>query len=142
MTEEHGSRMSGRSIFPCSMDEWHQAWWESPWLQCLGHVNAGVMVLQPCGETHQAMLREVVDPYMPEHVPGPPEQSYLSRYYADEWSSIRRRYNYQLYRAYDVLDQSVASETERGALLHNPEAIRAALEAEKMHKLETTSGTR
>jgi len=125
-SEEHGSRITGRFISPSKPDDWHNSWFESPWLQSMGHINAGVMVLQPCIETHKAMITEVTDPFMPEHVPGPPEQAYLSRYYADEWSCIGRKYNFQLYRAYDVLDAQHFSATERGALIQSPEEIRVA----------------
>merc|ERR1719253_1470081 len=93
----HGEPMDGRYFFSGTR--------EGPWSwgQSSG-INAGVMLLKPCLETFRQCMEEVADAKHPEHVRGNgPEQDYLSRYYAGEWSHIDVAYNFQLHQMYFAL---------------------------------------
>mmetsp|Transcript_45401 Transcript_45401/g.135732 ORF Transcript_45401/g.135732 Transcript_45401/m.135732 type:complete len:456 (-) Transcript_45401:1217-2584(-) len=84
----HGAPLNGRDFFPTES-------WNEPH----GGINAGVMLFEPDARVHAQMEREVADEWHPEHIYSyGPEQEYLSRFFADRWTHIDARYNFQLFR--------------------------------------------
>lgn len=56
------------------------------------------MLFEPDKDLFAQMLVEVTSPGHPEHIQsGGPEQDYLSRYFAGQWTHIGLQYNYQLH---------------------------------------------
>eukprot|EP00392_Amoebophrya_sp_AT5.2_P019485 g20335.t1 len=67
-------------------------------------INAGLMLLAPNQYHFEAMLSQVQDRHHPEHIPGNgPEQDYLARFFADRWTSIDPKYNWQLHQMFNEL---------------------------------------
>jgi lipopolysaccharide biosynthesis glycosyltransferase len=80
-------------------------------------INAGVLLLEPNLETFKNMLQEVNDDNHPSHCQSAgPEQDYLSRYYADEFTSISLEDNFQMHQMFNAL-QPDQLETDRGSFL-------------------------
>eukprot|EP00927_Polykrikos_kofoidii_P071442 TRINITY_DN67704_c0_g1_i1.p1 TRINITY_DN67704_c0_g1~~TRINITY_DN67704_c0_g1_i1.p1 ORF type:complete len:1016 (+),score=179.34 TRINITY_DN67704_c0_g1_i1:75-3050(+) len=115
---KHGDRMDGRYFFAGSSSDWS-------WGQASG-INAGVMLLKPSLETLKQQLEEVADLNHPEHIRGNgPEQDYLSRYFAGEWSHIDVTYNFQLHQMYFALSpESALDGSDRSKLLSKPELLK------------------
>jgi lipopolysaccharide biosynthesis glycosyltransferase len=85
---EHGEPINGRLFFPGD-------YWNEPH----GGINAGLMLLEPNEQIHAQIELEVRDESHPEHIYCcGPEQEYLSRFYADRWTHISGKYNFQMYR--------------------------------------------
>ncbi|CAK0907163.1 unnamed protein product [Prorocentrum cordatum] len=137
----HGERINGRHFFGGTrpgFDANSQFWSSSaagnfatvrgPWSWGQsGGINAGVMLFEPDLETLKLCLSEVTESSHPEHIPGSgPEQDYLSRFYAGEWSHINVAYNFQLHQMYFMvawLDEG--SHADRKEFLLRPELIKA-----------------
>lgn len=84
----HGQEIDGAMFFPTEQ-------WNEPH----GGINAGVMLLEPDAGIHAQMEQEVLDEWHPEHIYSyGPEQEYISRFFADRWSQISSKFNFQLYR--------------------------------------------
>ena len=110
----HGARIDGRNFFaPAYVDpdsqvyEWGQA----------GGINAGVMVLAPSTKMHRQVLHEVSTAIHPERIPGAgPEQDYLSRLFAPDWTHIGVAYNYQLHRVYHSIEEAARRALEQSPM--------------------------
>jgi len=92
-----------------------------------GGINAGVMLLRPDLETLKQTLLEVGDGSHPEHIRGGgPEQDYLSRFFANEWTHISVAYNFQIHQMYFLLGDFAAkdSKASRREFIKNPELIK------------------
>jgi len=114
-----GDHIDGRAFFggKDSNSKWS-------WGQGTG-INAGVMLLQPDKEVFEQMLDEIQEPNHPSHTRGNgPEQDYLSRYWADQWTYVGVEYNYQLHQMFFALHPKWASHCDRAQLLLTPEAIK------------------
>ena len=87
----HGARIDGRHFFaPSYLDKGSQVY---EWGQA-GGINAGVMVLAPSNRRLRQVLHEVSTEIHPERIPGAgPEQDYLSRLFAPDWTHIGVAYN-------------------------------------------------
>lgn len=114
---DHGEPIEGQFFFSGSRGgPW--SWGQS------GGINAGVMLLEPSLKTLQQCLLEVQDPLHPEHVRGNgPEQDYLSRYFASEWTHIDVAYNFQLHQMYFALSPTCMG-ADRTRFLDQPELIK------------------
>ncbi|CAK0828720.1 unnamed protein product [Prorocentrum cordatum] len=85
---DHGTELDGRFFFP-----------PEQWNEPHGGINAGVMLLRPDQHVHDRMEQEVADKWHPEHIYAyGPEQEYLSRFFADRWTQVSSRHNFQLFR--------------------------------------------
>mmetsp|Transcript_136354 Transcript_136354/g.221895 ORF Transcript_136354/g.221895 Transcript_136354/m.221895 type:complete len:398 (-) Transcript_136354:47-1240(-) len=83
------------------------------------------MLLEPSLETLDQFLKEVRDPLHPEHIRGTgPEQDYLSRYFAGDWTHISVAYNWQLHQMYFQLSPFYCDCGDRAEFLQNPNAIK------------------
>jgi len=84
----HGEPIDGSLFFPGDV-------WNEPH----GGINAGLMLLEPNAQIQNQIEVEVYDNDHPEHISCfGPEQEYLSRFYADRWTHIDGRYNFQMFR--------------------------------------------
>lgn len=129
---DHGARIDGRNFFaPGRIDDPDSQVYE--WGQC-GGINAGVMVLAPSARRHRQVLHEVSTMIHPERIPGNgPEQDYLSRLFAPDWTHIGVAYNYQLHRAYHSIEEAARRASERclldqAAQGYEPERLAIRLE--------------
>lgn len=114
----HGDRIQGQYFFGGSRPG-HWSWGQS------SGINAGVMVLEPSEETSQQCLAEVADSSHPEHVRGNgPEQDYLSRFFASEWSQVDVAYNFQLHQMYFALSPTCMKAADRTAFFGKPEKVK------------------
>ena len=101
----HGDRINGRQFFVGDTADADGNIYE--WCQC-GGINAGIMLLEPDGNLHKQVLRDVTLRYHPERIPGNgPEQDYLSRVFAPSWSHIGAAYNFQLHRLFHSLEPAL-----------------------------------
>ena len=101
-TEEHGFKIDGKCFFGGAHEDWMQT----------GGINAGVMVLAPDSVLHARALREVTAPIHPERIPGAgPEQDYLSRFFAPDWTHVSVLYNFQLHHLFFGLDAAIRAAT-------------------------------
>jgi len=114
---KHGQRMDGKAFFAGAVGH-------SPWGQGTG-INAGVMLLEPDPDVFDHMLAEVSDDHHPSHVQGAgPEQDYLSRFYASDWTHISVEYNFQLHQMYFALGiKDPLNNTDCAELLTDPERM-------------------
>uniref|UniRef100_A0A7S0B7J5 Uncharacterized protein n=1 Tax=Pyrodinium bahamense TaxID=73915 RepID=A0A7S0B7J5_9DINO len=115
----HGERIDGRCFFGGAKP--------GPWGWGQTHgINAGVMLLKPDLDIMDLSLAEVADPSHPEHIRGcGPEQDYLSRFYASEWSHIDVAYNFQLHQMYFILEYAGdLKKTDRARFLLDSERIK------------------
>lgn len=118
----HGQRIDGRRFFGGYQGLGEEA--EYSWGQCTG-INAGVMLLEPSLETLDLCMQEVADPLHPEHIRGSgPEQDYLSRFFASNWTHIGVAYNYQLHQMYFTVNPFVCENGDRTLFLRNPKSIK------------------
>ncbi|CAE7684005.1 unnamed protein product [Symbiodinium pilosum] len=114
----HGERING-SFFFGGARFGSFGWGQS------GGINAGVMLLKPSLETLSHCLAEVADEKHPEHIRGNgPEQDYLSRYYAADWSHISVAYNFQLHQMYYALNPECVESADRSGYLGCPEKVK------------------
>jgi len=89
------------ATFDNTRDDRYKTWYQS------GGINAGIMVFRPNQATLDNMLQEVRDPNHPSHMQCPgPEQDYLTRYFADQWSNLAVEYNFQLHQLFFGLHPS------------------------------------
>ena len=101
----HGAPIDGRSFFigedvppDCQAYEWGQG----------SGINGGVMLFQPNERWYEKTLKEVRTPVHPERVPGNgPEQDYLSRFFAPNWTNISPTFNYQLHRIFHAMEAAL-----------------------------------
>ena len=127
----HGSRINSRNFFAGEFVYPESGAYQ--WGQH-GGINAGVMLLKPDERTHASALREVQVPLHPERIPGSgPEQDYLSRLFAPDWTQISVMWNYQLHRVFHALEAAVphAALDEAQELPWQPE--RMSCDIEKVH---------
>ncbi|CAD7954453.1 unnamed protein product [Amoebophrya sp. A25] len=72
------------------------------------------MLLAPNERHFEVMYSQVRDNNHPEHIPGNgPEQDYLSRFFADRWSSISPLYNWQIHQMFHELAPHYTAEGRR-----------------------------
>jgi len=115
---EHGEQVCGRYFFAGSRPDGYS------WGQASG-INAGVMLLRPDKWTFEQMVSEVLDERHPEHIRGNgPEQDYLSRFYASDWSHISVAYNFQLHHVYFALNPVCMATADRTKFIFHPELIK------------------
>ena len=108
---KHGERIDGSRFFNGA--EQHGYRWNQ-----VGGINAGVMLLRPDVQVMHQMFREIEDQFHPEHIPGSgPEQDYLSRFYANEWTHISIENNFQLHQMFYTLIQKSSLPSARKALI-------------------------
>lgn len=139
----HGDKMTGHHFFAGSRpgfdlttnywnsDEGWKTNVKGPWSwgQATG-INAGVMLFAPDNDTLSLCLSEVQDGMHPEHIQGSgPEQDYLSRFYANQWTHISVAYNFQLHQMYFMLGSCADRDKEdvsadRMDFLTNPNSIK------------------
>lgn len=114
---QEGARIDGRYFFG---GHYPGGW---SWGQ-FGGINAGVMLLKPSLETFWQCMLEVSDPQHPEHINGNgPEQDYLSRFFASEWSHIDVANNFQLHQMYFALSPT-SEGSSRARFIEQPDLIR------------------
>lgn len=101
-TVEHGFSIDGRCFFGGH---------DAGWLQT-GGINAGVMLFAPDAVIHARALSEVRVPCHPERIAGAgPEQDYLSRLFAPDWTHLSVLYNFQIHHVFFGLESAVRNYT-------------------------------
>eukprot|EP00913_Durusdinium_trenchii_P021464 g20172.t1 len=80
------------------------------------------MLLKPDLRTLDECLAEVADEHHPEHIQGNgPEQDYLSRYFARDWSHIDVTFNFQLHQMYYALSPECVESADRAEFFGCPD---------------------
>ena len=99
---DHGTKLNLRGIFAGEFED--SADGAYAWCQ-KGGINAGIMVLAPNEERYLSSLRDVTSYIHPERIPGAgPEQDYLSRLFAPDWTHISILWNFQLHWTFHALE--------------------------------------
>lgn len=109
----HGSKIDGRWFFAGEFGDVESG--VKPWGQ-QGGINCGVMLLKPDENTYKLALQEVLVPFHPERIAGSgPEQDYLSRLFAPDWTHMSVVWNFQIHRVFHALEAMVTYAAKKDA---------------------------